>query len=317
LRSTIGVSIERPAFGEFDKERDGRMRTWLRDITLGLVAAGAVCTAGNALAQDTNYKLQVVNKCNRTIYVARRVKEFNGTWTTRGWIVVPAGQSRTRVLNTNNRIFYLYAVSADRKITWHGYRKPNSVRRRVVMRRFTHTTGPIDAAEVIFVHFDRKRIPQGKVGFRQTYLCTGNTGGARVGGGRDPGRGGDQAEEIEPRGGGGQGGGGQAGGGGGTQVGSIPPSLTALRGRNVWIRTKSRPSRDYCAMLRRLGMTVRCQYEQHTSSLNTVILRCPDHDAGIASDLKRYLGLTDLRTNNWQRENACGKYHEITIYVNR
>ena len=228
--------------------------------------------------------------------------------------MVPAGQTRNRMLNTSNRIFYLYAVSSDRKITWHGYRKPNSVRRRIVMKRFTHRTGPIDAAEVIFVYFDRKRIPQGKIGFRQTYLCTNRTGGGRRGGGRDPGRGGDQVPEIEPRTEGGQGGGGQ--GGGGTQVGAIPPSLTALRGRKVWLRTKSTPASDYCAKLRRLGMTVRCQYEQHTSSLNTVILRCPDHDAGVAADLKRYLGLTDLRTNNWQRENACGKYHEITIYLN-
>ena len=284
------------------------MRTWLRNFTIALAGAGAALTAGNALAQSTNYKLQVVNKCNRTIYVARRAKELSGAWTTRGWIVVPAGQTRNRVLNTNNRIFYLYAVSADRKITWNGYRRPNSVRRQIVMRRFTHTTGPIDAAEVSYVYFVRKRIPAGKIGFRQTYLCTSETGGGRVGGGRDPGSG-DQVPEIEPRSQGGQ-------GGGGTQLGGIPPSLTALKGRKVWVRTKTTPARDYCAMLRRLGMTVRCQYEQHTSSLNTVILRCPEHDAGVAADLKRYLGLTGLRTNNWQREKACGKYHEITIYVN-
>ncbi|HUT47922.1 MAG TPA: DUF1036 domain-containing protein [Alphaproteobacteria bacterium] len=294
------------------------MRIWSRTITLAVAGACAAFAGGTALAQSTNYKLQIINKCNRTIYVARRAKAFSGEWTTRGWIVVKAGQSRTRLLNSRNRIFYLYAVSADRQISWHGYRKPNSARRPVVMRRFTHTTGPIDAAEVIFVHFDRKRIPQNKVGFRQTYLCTGETGGARKGGGRDPGGGGDHLPEIGPRGdGSGQSGGSDGAGGGGTQVGSIPPALGALRGRRVWLLTKTVPARDYCAMLTRAGMQVRCRYEKHASTLNTVILRCPEHDAGHARALKAYLGLGDLQTKNWQRENACGKYHEITIYVNR
>ena len=70
-------------------------------------------------------------------------------------------------------------------------------------------------------------------------------------------------------------------------------------------------------MLTRAGMQVRCRYERHTSTLHTVILRCPDHDAGHAAALKRYLGLGDLQTKNWQRENGCGRYNEITIYVNR
>jgi len=314
------------------------MRMWSRNATLALAATCAAFAGGEAPAQSTNYKLQIVNRCDRTIYVARRVKTFSGAWTTRGWIVVRAGQTRTSLLNSANRIFYLYAVSADRKISWHGYRRPNSVRRPVVMRRFTHTSGPIDAAEVIFVHFHRKTIPPGKIGFRQTYLCRSVARGGsagRQGGGRDPGGGADRLPEIGPRPdnggqGGGRSGGGTDGGnssegggrseggqGGGTQLGGIPAALGQLRGRSVWIRTKSVPTRDYCALMNRAGMTVRCQYERHTSSLHVVILRCPDHDEGHALALKRYLGLADLPSRNRQGQNRCGQFNEITIYVNR
>jgi len=258
----------------------------------------------------------VINRCNRLIYVARRVRDPAGHWVTRAWMVIQAGASATRTLQTQNRVFYLYAFSKDRRLTWTGQGRPGSISRPVIQRAFTHTSGPLNGPEMRFVSFARKEISAGNTSFTQTFTCR-NAGG------------GGSAEEEGGGQGGGQGGGGQGSGEGGgrdpgvgdpggrPQVGGIPPALSALKGRSVWVRTKTTPSTDYCAMLRRLGMTVRCQYGQHTSSLNTVILRCPDHDGGVASELKRYLGLVDLSTNNWQRENVCGQYHEITIYVNR
>jgi uncharacterized membrane protein len=286
------------------------MRMWSRNTTLALAvlcfAAPAALSVAprSAGAQSFPYTLTVVNRFNRLIYVARRVRDPAGHWVTRAWMVIRAGQRASRNLRTHNRVFYLYAFSADRKLTWSGRNKAGSIRRPVIQRAFTHTSGPLEGPEMRYVSFAKKEIRSGGSRFTQSYSC--------------PNAGGSGAEE-EGAGGGAEGGGRDPGIGdpGGAQVGSISPALRALKGRKVWLLTKTVPQRDYCAMLRRLGMVVRCRYEQHASNLNTVILRCPDHDASVATELKRYLGLTDLRTNNWQRENACGRYHEITIYVNR
>jgi uncharacterized membrane protein len=292
------------------------MRMWSRNTTLALAvlclaAAASLSVAPRpAGAQSFPYTLTVVNRCDRLIYVARRVRDPGGFWITRAWMVIQAGASMRRNLRTYNRVFYLYAFSADRRLTWSGQDKSGSISRPVIQRAFTHTSGPLNGPEMRVVSFARKEIRQGGSSFTQSFSCT-NVGG-----------GGSSAEE---EGGGQVGGGGEGGGrdpgvgdpGGGPQLGGIPPALAALKGRNAWVLTKTVPATDYCAMLRRLGMTVRCRYEQHASNLNTIILRCPDHDASVAEALKRYLGLTDLKTNNWQRENACGQYHEITIYVNR
>jgi len=91
--------------------------------------------------------------------------------------------------------------------------------------------------------------------------------------------------------------------------------LSAFRGRKAWVVTKTRPAKDYCAMLRGAGVTVRCAYATNKVGLQVLILRCPSLTAAHGRALLRALGL-NLRINNWQRENACGKYHEITIYLN-
>jgi uncharacterized membrane protein len=320
------------------------MRMWSRNTTLALavlcLAAPAAMSVAprNAGAQSFPYTLTVINRCNRLIYVARRVRDPEGFWITRAWMVIRAGARATRNLRTRNRVFYLYAFSADRRLTWSGRNKTGSVRRPVIQRRFTHTSGPLRGPQMRFVSFAKKTIRQGTSRFTQTFYCSnaggsaggggsavgegegegggqgGGTGGGAQGGGRDPGVG----DPGGGQGGGSQGGSSQGGGGsGGPQLSAIPPALTALKGRKAWVSTKSTPARDYCAMLRRLGMTVRCSYEQHTGRLNTVILRCSDHDPAIAEDLKRYLGLTNLPTKNWQRDGACGRYNEITIYLNQ
>lgn len=104
------------------------------------------------------------------------------------------------------------------------------------------------------------------------------------------------------------GGPGQTGNGAGT-------GLAAFRGRKAWVVTKSRPAKDYCTMLRRAGLTVRCAYATNKVNLHVLILRCPQLTEARGRALLNALGLK-LRINNWQRENACGRYHEITIYLN-
>jgi len=99
--------------------------------------------------------------------------------------------------------------------------------------------------------------------------------------------------------------GGSSGGGG----------IAGFRGRRVWFVTKSRPAKDYCAILKKAGLVVRCGYNRNKVNLHVLILRCPNLTESKGRALMRYLGL-NLRVNNWQRENQCGKYHEITVYLN-
>ena len=92
--------------------------------------------------------------------------------------------------------------------------------------------------------------------------------------------------------------------------------IAGFKGRRVWFVTKTRPRKDYCRMLTNAGMTVRCGYARNKVNLHVLILRCRDLTEAKGRALMRYLGLS-LRVNNWQSENQCGKYHEITIYLNQ
>ncbi len=104
-------------------------------------------------------------------------------------------------------------------------------------------------------------------------------------------------------------------GGQGRVVVANTGGLAALRGRKAWVVTKSRPAKDYCAMLRQAGVTVRCAYATNKVNLHVLVLRCPELTEAKGRALLSALGL-NLRINNRQRENACGKYHEITLYLN-
>jgi len=180
------------------------MRMWSRNTTLALamlcLAAPAALSVAprEAVAQSFPYQLTVINRCNRLIYVARRVRDPAGHWVTRAWMVIQAGASATRTLQTHNRVFYLYAFSKDRRLTWTGQGRPGSISRPIIQRAFTHSSGPLDGPEMRFVSFARKEISAGNTSFTQTFTC------------RNAGGGGSAEEE-----GGGQGVGGQGGGQGG------------------------------------------------------------------------------------------------------
>jgi len=105
------------------------------------------------------------------------------------------------------------------------------------------------------------------------------------------------------------------GAGGGGPIGAASQGLAAFRGRHVWVVTRTTPPKDYCATLQNAGLTVRCAYRLNKVKLHVLILRCPQITDAHGRALLKALGL-QLRINNWQRENACGKYHEITIYLN-
>ena len=182
------------------------MRMWSRDATLAcvvlcLAVATAVSIAPRAAgAQSFPYTLTVVNRCDRLIFVARRVRDPGGQWVTRAWMVLRAGARLSRNLRTNNRVFYLYAFSADRQLSWNGRNKQGSIRRPVIQRAFTHSTGPLNGPEMRVVSFARKEIRQGGRRFTQSFFCPNAGGGSARGEGEGEGEGGGQ-------GGGSQGGG--------------------------------------------------------------------------------------------------------------
>lgn len=103
--------------------------------------------------------------------------------------------------------------------------------------------------------------------------------------------------------------------GSGGSIGAPSQGLAAFRGRHVWVVTRTTPPRDYCAILRNAGLVVRCAYRTNKVKLHVLILRCAAITDAHGRALLKALNL-DLRINNWQREKACGQYHEITIYLN-
>ncbi|MDH3232057.1 MAG: DUF1036 domain-containing protein [Alphaproteobacteria bacterium] len=282
---------------------------------LAAVCFAALVTLGaaprQAGAQTFPYTLTVINRCDRLIYVARRVRDPAGHWVTRAWMVMRAGATLSRNLRTHNRVFYLYAFSADRRLTWSGRNKTGSVRRPVIQRAFTHTSGPLSGPQMRVVSFAKKQISEGGSRFTQSYSCP-NAGGGTQGGGRDPGVG-DPGGQDPGGGEESEGGGSGAGnsGGGGTQIGGLGPGLAALRGRQIWVSVKAQtPSRDYCAILRRAGMRVECDYGYNVpaSLFNTIIVECPTFRDDAAATVLRVVGLTgSVRIHDWRKPSNAGK----------
>ncbi|HUT47921.1 MAG TPA: hypothetical protein VM325_01165 [Alphaproteobacteria bacterium] len=289
-------------------------------------------------AQSFPYTLTVVNRCNRLIYVARRVRDPAGHWVTHGWMVMRAGATLSRNLRTHNRVFYLYAFSAGRRLTWSGQSRTGSIRRPVIQRAFSHTSGPLSGPQMRVVSFAKKEIRQGAARFTQSYSCPnagaggtarGGQGGGSQGrgsqggsrdpgasdpGGRDPGGGGSSGGGDESEGAGngaGNSGGNSRGSGGGTQLGGVSPGLAALRGRQIWVSVKARtPARDYCAILRRAGLRVECDYGYNVpaSLYKTIIVECPTFRDDAAASILKVAGLTGrVRIYDWRKPSNAGK----------
>ncbi len=131
----------------------------------------ALTGANTAQAQNYPYRLTVRNHCHKTLSVAWRVKDPAGYWITRGWLKVRPGTTRSRRLRTYNRIFYTYAVSADHQSTWDGSGRPNSLRRPIVNRAFSHTSGPLFGSGHRFVTFRYRLIGSQFSGLTLTPTC--------------------------------------------------------------------------------------------------------------------------------------------------
>jgi len=93
-----------------------------------------------------------------------------------------------------------------------------------------------------------------------------------------------------------------------------------LRGRQIWVSVKARtPSRDYCAILRRAGMVVECDYgyKVPTSLHNTIIVECPTFRDDAAATVLKLAGLSGrVRILDWRKPSKrakCKNYFGIKL----
>lgn len=109
------------------------MKYLIRSFAASVLLLGLM--AGQAAAD--HLRVTVVNKCNKTINVATHARNAKNTWVTRGWYVLTPGQSKSINLQTTNKIYYLYAYSADANTTWSGSGKTGAITKYVRDRKFT------------------------------------------------------------------------------------------------------------------------------------------------------------------------------------
>ena len=120
-----------------------------------------------------------------------------------------------------------------------------------------------------------------------------------------------RAEALRRRGGGTTGGG---------STGGDTAARAHLRGRQIWVSVKARnPSRDYCAILRRAGMRVECDYgyKVPASLYNTIIVECPTFRNDAAATVLKITGLTGrVRVLDWRKPSGkpkCANYFGIKL----
>jgi hypothetical protein len=93
-----------------------------------------------------------------------------------------------------------------------------------------------------------------------------------------------------------------------------------LKGRQIWVSVTARkPSRDYCAILRRAGMRVECDYgyKVPASLHNTIIVECPTFRDDAAATVLKLTGLTGrVRIYDWrkpEKADKCKNYFGIKL----
>jgi uncharacterized membrane protein len=130
-------------------------------IAPGVIAASAI-TAATATAAPGDYRIMLSNRCDTSVNVAVRTRQADGRWRTMGWQVVRPHKVKINSLLTQNRIFYLYARTSNRRYSWSGRDRAGSVRRPIVASSFRHSSGPLDGAGYKMVSFRKLVIPEGK-----------------------------------------------------------------------------------------------------------------------------------------------------------
>ncbi len=116
------------------------------------------------------YRLAVRNRCNQTVSMAYRVKDYTGLWVTRGWFHITAGRSRSLSMPTRNRVFYYYGYMSNGTFTWGGAGKTGSVRRWVRTKRFLHSSGNLSGAGSRKVSFRKRTVPSTGI-YRLNMTC--------------------------------------------------------------------------------------------------------------------------------------------------
>ena len=131
-------------------------------IAPGVVAAGVLAAAAGVNAAPGDYKIMLSNRCDVPVNVAVRTRQSDGRWRTMGWATIQPRKVKINSLLTQNRVFYLYARTSDRRHRWSGVDRAGSVRRPIVSTSFRHSSGPLDGPGYRMVMFRKLTVPEGR-----------------------------------------------------------------------------------------------------------------------------------------------------------
>jgi hypothetical protein len=140
-------------------------------LATGLVATG-VLAAASATSAPRSYRIMLSNRCDATVNVAVRTRQADGRWRTMGWASVRPRKVKINSLNTQNRVFYIYARTSDNRHKWSGRNRDGTVVRPIVSTSFRHTSGPLDGPGYRMVPFRKIVIPQGQRLYTFRFRCT-------------------------------------------------------------------------------------------------------------------------------------------------
>lgn len=148
--------------------------TAMADHQTGSPGGGEGAGSGGSVSPPRStipgYRLAVRNRCNQTVSMAYRVKDYTGLWVTRGWFHISPGRSRSLSMPTKNKIFYYYGYMGNGTFTWGGKGKTGSVQRWVRTKRFLHSSGNLIGAGARRVSFRKRTVPSGGV-YRLNMTC--------------------------------------------------------------------------------------------------------------------------------------------------
>jgi len=139
-------------------------------MATGLVASGMLAAA-NAVAAPGDFRIMLSNRCGTTVNVAVRTRQADGRWRTMGWASVGPHKVRINSLNTQNRVFYIYARTSDKRNRWTGQNREGAVTRPIVSTSFRHSGGPLDGPGYRMVPFRKLTIPDGKRIYTFRFRC--------------------------------------------------------------------------------------------------------------------------------------------------
>jgi len=139
--------------------------------TVGFVGA-SLLAAAQVGAAPGDLRIMLSNRCHTSVNVAVRTLHADGQWRTMGWATVKARKVKINSLSTRNRVFYIYARTADKSASWSGKNRDGSVVKPIISTSFRHTRGPLDGPGFKMVKFRKITIPKGKTLYTFRFRCT-------------------------------------------------------------------------------------------------------------------------------------------------